>query len=397
VASLAAVLALVTATAAFTPSAAPTQHVSVAARISRHPAASAASAASSADARLLAAMRAFVRQRGSAPGLAVVVQRGRHRTFFRAGLADLARRSPLRPGDSMRVASVAKAFSGAVTLALVSRGVLALTSTVGRWLPSLPAPWHRVTLAQLLQHTSGIADFSRNGAFLDAVRAAPLDPPPPARLLRYARPRLLFRPGTRYHYSNTDNIIAALMAERATHLSYLALLRKLVFRPLHLIRSGLPRGARLTPPVLHGYARDDHGRPEDVTHALAAGWSWSSGGVVSTPADLNAFIRAYVSGRLVSAPVRAAQFSFRPGSSEPPGPGTNSAGLALFRYQTSCGTVYGHTGNTAGYTQFAAATANGHQSVTVTASSQIIPAGSAALFRQLRRIYLLAVCAATGR
>ena len=41
-------------------------------------------------------------------------------------------------------------------------------------------------------------------------------------------------------------------------------------------------------------------------------------------------------------------------ASEPPGPGKNSAGLGIFRYETRCGTVWGHTGNYPGYTQFAA-------------------------------------------
>jgi D-alanyl-D-alanine carboxypeptidase len=137
--------------------------------------------------------------------------------------------------------------------------------------------------------------------------------------------------------------------------------------------------------------------PEDVTHVFAAGWAWASGGLVSTPRDANAFVRAYVRGQGLDRKTRAAQLTFIPGSSEPTGPGTNSAGLSLFRYQTRCGTVYGHTGNTAGYTQFVAASRNGRSSTVVSINAQITPHGSPQAFTELRRIYALAVCAALQR
>jgi D-alanyl-D-alanine carboxypeptidase len=82
------------------------------------------------------------------------------------------------------------------------------------------------------------------------------------------------------------------------------------------------------------------------------------------------------------------------GQSDPPGPGENAAGLALFRYRTRCGTVVGHTGSIpAGYTQFAASTPNGRRSATFTITIQfteeILPA--------LRRAEVRAVCAALAR
>ena len=82
------------------------------------------------------------------------------------------------------------------------------------------------------------------------------------------------------------------------------------------------------------------------------------------------------------------------GASSPPGPGKNSAGLALFRYQTRCGTVYGHTGNFPGYVQFAAATADGSRAVT---TSLNIPAPTGKLLAQLRRVQTTAVCALLGK
>ena len=118
---------------------------------------------------------------------------------------------------------------------------------------------------------------------------------------------------------------------------------------------------------------------------------------MSTPSDANAFVRGYASGATTNAATHKAQLTFRPGSSEPPGPGTNSAGLSIFRYKTPCGTVYGHTGNTAGYTQFVAATRDGTRSATVSVNRQIIPKSDAKTFAKLRRIFGLAVCAAMAK
>ena len=82
---------------------------------------------------------------------------------------------------------------------------------------------------------------------------------------------------------------------------------------------------------------------------------------------MNNFIRGYVGGKLFGPETQAQQTDlFIPGGeSGPPGPGMNSASLALFRYETPCGTVYGHTGNTPGYTQFMVASPDGTRSATM--------------------------------
>jgi D-alanyl-D-alanine carboxypeptidase len=119
--------------------------------------------------------------------------------------------------------------------------------------------------------------------------------------------------------------------------------------------------------------------------------------MVSTPGDMTAFIRGYIGRSLFSERTQSQQFQFVPGASEPAGPGVNSAGLAVFRYQTACGTVYGHTGNISGYTQFGAATLDGTDSVTVSVSSQVQAARQPEVFSQLLGVETDAVCAALGR
>jgi D-alanyl-D-alanine carboxypeptidase len=350
-----------------------------------------------ADATLDRALARLVRHADGPPGIAVVVQRGGRAVLHRAGTANVATGAPIRASDSMWLASVSKAFSGAVALSLVADGRLSLGDTVGRRLPGLPLAWSKVTLRELLQHTSGIADFSQTKAFAKALQKSPHKPPRPVVLLSFAPKRLLFTPGSRYKYSNSDNVVVGLMVQAATGKTYGSQLRQRVFAPLGLTRTNLERGTALPPPLIHGYVVAPPQPPTDVTHAFAGGWGWASAAVVSTPRETNAFIRAYARGATTSPAAHRAQFTFRPGRSDPPGPGRNSAGLAIFRYQTRCGTVYGHTGNTLGYTQFAAATKNGSRSVVVSINSQITPHANPARFPELRRIYTLAVCAALAR
>ncbi|HSK82569.1 MAG TPA: serine hydrolase domain-containing protein, partial [Rubrobacter sp.] len=263
-----------------------------------------------------------------------------------------------------------------------------------------PAAWAEVTLRQLLNHTSGLPEFLEDEDFQKAFVASLTKAPPPEKLLTYLYnniPPLRFVPGSKYQYSNSDNIAVALMVEAATGTSYEDLLRERVYRPLGLRKTSLPRGPNLRKPFIHGYDNDpSQDPPEDVSKDFAAGWAWASGGIVSTPADLNDFIRAYVGGKLFDERTQAKQRRvIEGGSSEPPGPGTNSAGLAIFRYQTRCGTVWGHTGNTSGYTQFAAASADGRRSVTVSINAlHTLVSGSPVVFDALRRAEELAVCAA---
>jgi D-alanyl-D-alanine carboxypeptidase len=331
------------------------------------------------------------------PGVIVIVQHGGRSAVYQAGTASLADRRPLSTSDHARLASFAKTYSGAVALSLVSRGKLRLSDTIGQVLPALPRAWHRVTLGELLQHRSGLPDYSKSKALQERLARYPRATIPPDLLMRYVWDEpLQFRPGSRYKYDNSDNVVAAMMAEAVTGRSYNSLLRTLVYRPAGLTQTSLPSGFQLPFPYLHGYQLEPGQPPQDVSEAFTASAAWASGGMVSTPAEMNAFIRDYLAPLFFTRQTQAAQLRFVAGSSDPPGPGTNAAGLAVFQYRTGCGTVYGHTGNFPGYTQFGAATLGGGNSVTVTATEQLSSHVHPDVLAALRHAELLAVCAAVA-
>jgi D-alanyl-D-alanine carboxypeptidase len=329
---------------------------------------------------------------GGAPGAVATIHRGGRTTVLSAGRSDVRRRGRPRGTDHMRIASAAKAFSGAVVFKLVSRGRIRLGSTIGEVLPGLPRAWRRVTVRRMLNHTSGLPDYTRSAEFAEQARTNPRGHVFPAEIIDWVSAEgLVFPPGSRYEYSNTDNIVVAVIAEMLTHRSYNELLARIVFEPTKLSETSFDmRRISLPRPFIHGYLTAPGEKPEDVTTFLSPSGAWASGGIVSTPLDLARFIRAYLGGDFFGAAQKREQRRFVPGASSPPGPGTNSAGLALFRYRSRCGTVYGHTGNFPGYVQFAAATADGRRAVTTTLN---IPAPTGRLLSRLRAVQQTAVCA----
>ena len=119
------------------------------------------------------ALEELVAMPGGPPGAISVVQVGNEQTVHTAGVSDLATGAAPAIGDHMRVASAAKAFSGAAALSLVDQGILSLDDTIGKWLPDMPAAWAAVTLRQLLSHTSGLPDFTQSPGVRSGGRGVP--------------------------------------------------------------------------------------------------------------------------------------------------------------------------------------------------------------------------------
>jgi D-alanyl-D-alanine carboxypeptidase len=352
--------------------------------------------AATSDAAVKRGLQQLVRAKGGPPGAVATLYRDGKLTVLRAGRADTRRRGAPTATMHMRIASVAKAFSGAVALHLVQEGKLGLDDTIAQRLPGMPAAWGAVTVRQMLNHTSGLPDYTRSEGFAKQASTDPRGYVTPLQIIGWVRDDpLVFPSGSKYEYSNTDNIVVGLIAEAVGGAPYGSLLQSIVFDPAGLSQTSFPtRRISLPRPFIHGYVVDPPAKPQDVTTFLSPSGAWASGAIVSTPADLNAFIRADLGRKFFGAAEQAEQMTFVPGNSSPPGPGNNAAGLALFRYTSRCGVVYGHTGNFPGYVQWAAATADGTRAVT---TSLNIPAPKGRLLRQLREVQASAVCALLGR
>jgi D-alanyl-D-alanine carboxypeptidase len=94
----------------------------------------------------------------------------------------------------------------------LSKGALRTTPSIGEVLPQQPKAWSEIRLRQLLNHSSGLPEYAKNPRF--GIGNAP----PPEKLLTYIKDKdLRFDPGSRYEYSNSDNIVVALMVQSTTN------------------------------------------------------------------------------------------------------------------------------------------------------------------------------------
>jgi len=337
----------------------------------------------------------IVSAKGGPPGISVLISRGQRMQFLHAGVADVSSGRQPRANEHVRIASVAKGFNAFIAVSLAKGPAsLSLSETLGERIPGVLPNAEGVTLTQLLQHTSGLPDYIRDPVFVKGFLADPAAYLAPRQLTGFVREEPLeFAPGSRYHYSDTDNVAAGLIEEAASGSSYTSLLQSEVFGPLGMRRSSLPRTVTMPRPFMHGYDVEPGKRPDDVSELINPAGAWASGGIVSTPADLARFVPAYVPTVLRAS--RNLEQAFRLGSSSPPGPGQNAAGLGIFRYRTDCGDIYGHTGSFPGYRLFVAGAAGGRRSVVFVVNSQIVPGqGSQKVSGAIRRAQTRAVCQA---
>jgi D-alanyl-D-alanine carboxypeptidase len=335
------------------------------------------------------------------PGASVLIQRGDRIQFVRSGVGDVRNGRPFHRRDHMRIASVTKAWTGMAALELVDQGRLDLDATLGELLPTVaPAAWSEVTVAQLMQHTSGVPSYTDDQQFRDDLGEDPRRYFTPEEIVGYVDEKPLgFVPGSTYKYSNTDNILVGLIIEATTGRFFRNDLRQFVYRPLGLRNTSLPSDWLIPRRYVHGYGfPPEGGPPEDVSEALSASGIWASGGIISTPVDMNEFVRAYAAGELITPATRSRQLDFRSGCGQPPGPGECSVGLSIYRYRTECGTVFGHSGNFPGYAQLIAASKNGRRSMVVSTNTQIDEPFNPEIFERFDDVNEAAVCALfTGR
>src|SRR4051794_28921183 len=230
---------------------------------------------------------------GGPPGAIATIYRDGRLTVLRAGRADVKRPGAPKPTDHMRIASVAKAFNAAVALHLVDEGRLGLDDTIGQSLSGMPAAWGPVTVRQMLDHTSGLPDYTQSKGFAEQAKRDPRGFVSPQKIIGWVRREPLeFAPGSDYEYSNTDNIVVGLIVEAVTGLSYAQNLDEIVFEPAGLSQTSFPTAPALPRPFIHGYVVEAGEAPTDVSTFLSPSGAWASGAIVSTPRDLNAFIRA---------------------------------------------------------------------------------------------------------
>jgi D-alanyl-D-alanine carboxypeptidase len=320
-----------------------------------------------------------------APGVIALVRQGDRTVRVAGGRADLATGRRLRVSDRYRVGSATKTFVATVVLQLAGEGRLALDDTVERWLPGQTPDGGAITVRQLLNHTSGLADYApdEDDTFIRRVLADRHRVWTPTELvaLGAAQPPL-FAPGARWSYSNTGYVLLGLVVEAATGNPLEAELRTRLFAPLRLRATSFDFRARIAGRHAHGYTRIGARRPYDIS-VLDQTWAGAAGAIVSTAGDLARFHRALFGGRLLR-PRLLAQMR----TTVATGAGVQTYGLGLIRMRHPCGTFWGHGGETLGYLSHADwRRRGGRQAIlAVTADQSALPPRAMGALERLREL-----------
>jgi D-alanyl-D-alanine carboxypeptidase len=290
----------------------------------------------------------------------------------RAGVADINTRRPVPFNGEFRIGSATKTFVATVVLRLVDERRLSLDDTVARWLPGVVAgngnDGSRITVRQLLQHTSGIPNYIDYlpgwGGGAAGFQANRLRTYTAEQLvaLAMAHPPL-FAPGSGWSYSNTNYILAGMIIQRVTGRTWQDEVRDRIIRPLHLQDTIAPGTSPFVPgPHADGYSAFGGGTLIDTT-VFNPSSTDASAAIISSTQDLNRFYRALLGGRLLS-PARLADMRTTVPADQL-GPGLRY-GLGLGWVPLSCGGgYYAHPGDVPGYQVWDGVTADGRRAVTV--------------------------------
>jgi CubicO group peptidase (beta-lactamase class C family) len=237
----------------------------------------------------------------------VLIARDGKPIFHRAyGMANYELDVPNSVNTKFRIGSVSKQFTAAAILQLAERGKLKLSDSVCGYLDDCPAAWQPITIKNLLNHTSGIVNFTRlaeaSGKFL-------LVPHTHKEIVDTFRNLALeSKPGEVYHYNNSGYYLLGLIVEKASGEIYSDYLRKNIFAPLAMNDTALDDGESIVKNRASGYylGKDSIFRNTYYTNMEIL---FSIGGAYSTVNDLLVWEQSLANGKLLKSASVAEMFA----------------------------------------------------------------------------------------
>ncbi|MFB9191604.1 alpha/beta fold hydrolase [Actinomadura verrucosospora] len=268
-----------------------------------------------------------------------------------SGVADRRTGRPMSADLRVRVASITKTFTAVTVLQLAREGRISLDAPVERYLPGLldrgGYDGRKITVRSLLRHTSGLPDHMDTFPDSDGYRFRHFEP---GELVD--RALTLPPPGSGWHYSTTNYVIAGLIAEKASGHSLEDEVRRRIIRPLRLRDTYWPGDqTRIRGAHARGYLREERDgtvRWSDYTE-MNTTVAWAGGALISSPRDLNAFFGALMGGRLLPSEMLAQMRQTVPADPDRVWDGA-AYGLGLIGTPLRCGGAWwGHAGGLESY------------------------------------------------
>jgi D-alanyl-D-alanine carboxypeptidase len=265
-----------------------------------------------------------------------------------SGFSEPALSNSIQPYMRFSIGSVTKTFTAALIMQLAEEGKLFLTDPISNWLPNYPNITNTITIRQLLNHTSGVYDFTENPAYWPMVSQTNKVYTPQEVLALVKAP--YFPPGGGWHYSSTGYILLGLIAEAISQESVASQIRSRFLEPLQLRSTYLEGSELASGERAHGFSINYTGTLDDIfNHPL---WpveypvAWTAGAMTSTAYDVARWTRALYGGEVLTPASLSAMTTWVAGSSP-------TYGLGTMRLTSSKGDFWGHVGGITGYTSWA--------------------------------------------
>ena len=238
--------------------------------------------------------RAFLAA-GSTPSVSIaVVHRGITVASFALGKADVEQDVAATPASVYQIGSATKQFTSTAVMQLVDQGRITLEAPIGTYLPALPHAWRAATVHQLLNHTSGIPNYTAAPAW----PAHWAEEKRPDSLIAYTTGQPMeFAPGTKYKYDNQGYVLLGMIIERVTGKTWQADFADRFSR----LGLGSTRPCDASPIIPHrvrGYER--HGDTLVNAAYFSVSQAYSAGGLCATTGDMALWNHALHTGTLVS-------------------------------------------------------------------------------------------------
>ncbi|MFD3589405.1 serine hydrolase domain-containing protein [Streptomyces sp. NPDC058683] len=246
--------------------------------------------------RLDAAVRKVMRE-ADVPGVTVGVWTPGRPDYVRSfGVANKDTGQKMSSDLYMRIGSETKMFTVTAVLQLVDQGKVGLDDPIGEYLDGVPNG-DRITLRDLAGMRSGLFNYSEDKGFFKALTSDPQRPFTPQELLAYSfRHPVMFQPGQKFSYSNTNLILLGLLVEKESGQRLGDYLQEHVIAPAGMKHTVFPAGNEFPGPHAQGYTDQTATGKVEETAGWNPSWAWAAGAMISDLDDLHTWARTAATG-----------------------------------------------------------------------------------------------------
>lgn len=277
---------------------------------------------------------------------------------FASGMTTLEGSNLVSTNHLFQIGSQTKSFTAATILLLEAKELLSIEDPIDKWLPNVPTSWKNITIRQLLNHTSGIFNFTESEKWVTtAIKDHFQKQWTEEEIVSYVKEEpSYFAPGKGYHYSNTNYVLASMIVRAVTGVAMQEKFEELILKPLqlentHYISSFYSES--ILEHMAHGYSFQTlyPGEVKDVTY-FNNSWGHGAGAMISTTHDTAIWLKKILNGTLLPLTQMNEMLALvdneegKPLAQDDPKPGD---GLGIGREYIFGEEIWGHSGGTLGY------------------------------------------------